>query len=92
MQLFERETKREKVLEGIYREKILQLRADTRLAAAREKMRALGLENFRSLAARKTEMDLEIEAGIRKADKDFFDSIEKDLRSRRETVDEDYSK
>ena len=71
-------------MEGIYREKLLKLRADTRLAAAREKMRTLGLERFRSLATRKTEMDLEIEAGIRKADKEFFDSIEKDLRSRRD--------
>ena len=71
-------------MEGIYREKLLQLRADNRLAAAREKMRNLGMESFRSLATRKTEMDLEIEAGIQKAEREFFDSIEKDLRSRRD--------
>ena len=79
MQMFERETKREKVLEGINREKLINLRAETTLRAARENMRAL-----------RTEMELEIKEGIRKAEKEFFDSIEKDLRSRRETADEDY--
>ena len=34
LQLFERETKREKVLDGIYREKLLKLRADQTLSAA----------------------------------------------------------
>ena len=55
-------------------------------------MRAKGLE--RDLATRKTEMDIEIEAGIRKAEKEFFDSIEKDLRSRRDEnkIIEDYYK
>ena len=77
--MFERETKREKVLEGINREKLINLRAETTLRAARENMRAL-----------RTEMELEIKEGIRKAEKEFFDSIEKDLRSRRETADEDY--
>ena len=79
MQLFERETKREKVLDGIYREKLLRLRADSALAAARENMKLL-----------KTEMELEIEEGIRKAEAEFFDSIEKDLRGRREITDDDY--
>ena len=79
MQMFERETKREKVLEGINREKLINLRVETTLRAARENMRAL-----------RTEMELEIKEGIRKAEKEFFDSIEKDLRSRRETADEDY--
>ena len=79
MQMFERETKREKVLEGINREKLINLRAETTLRAARENMKAL-----------RTEMELEIKEGIRKAEKEFFDSIEKDLRSRRETADEDY--
>ena len=77
--MFERETKREKVLEGINREKLINLRVETTLRAARENMRAL-----------RTEMELEIKEGIRKAEKEFFDSIEKDLRSRRETADEDY--
>ena len=77
--MFERETKREKVLEGINREKLINLRAETTLRAARENMKAL-----------RTEMELEIKEGIRKAEKEFFDSIEKDLRSRRETADEDY--
>ena len=77
--MFERETKREKVLEGINREKLINLRAETTLRAAKENMNAL-----------RTEMELEIKEGIRKAEKEFFDSIEKDLRSRRETVDEDY--
>ena len=77
--MFDRETKREKVLEGINREKLINLRAETTLRAARENMRAL-----------RTEMELEIKEGIRKAEKEFFDSIEKDLRSRRETADEDY--
>ena len=77
--MFERETKREKVLEGINREKLIKLRAETTLRAARENMKAL-----------RTEMELEIKEGIRKAEKEFFDSIEKDLRSRRETADEDY--
>ena len=77
--MFERETKREKVLEGINREKLINLRAETTVAAARENMNAL-----------RTEMELEIKKGIRKAEKEFFDSIVKDLRSRRETADEDY--
>ena len=77
--MFERETKREKVLEGINREKLINLRAETTLRAARENMKAL-----------RTEMELEIKEGIRKAEKEFFDSIEKDLRSRRETGAEDY--
>ena len=77
--MFERETKREKVLEGINREKLINLRAETTLRAARENMKAL-----------RTEMELEIKEGIRKAEKEFFDSIEKDLRRRRETGDEDY--
>ena len=79
MQMFERETKREKVLEGINREKLINLRVETTLRAARENMKAL-----------RTEMELEIKEGIRKAEKEFFDSIEKDLRSIRETADEDY--
>ena len=79
--MFERETKREKVLEGINREKLINLRAEATLRVARENMRAL-----------RTEMELEIKEGIRKAEKEFFDSIEKDLRSRRETADEDYAK
>ena len=79
--MFERETKREKVLEGINREKLINLRVETTLRAARENMKAL-----------RTEMELEIKEGIRKAEKEFFDSIEKDLRSRRETADEDYLK
>ena len=77
--MFERETKREKVLEGINREKLINLRVETTLRAARENMKAL-----------RTEMELEIKEGIRKAEKEFFDSIEKDLRSIRETADEDY--
>ena len=38
----------------------------------------------------KTEMELKIEEGIRKAEAEFFDSIEKDLRGRREITDDDY--
>ena len=79
LQLFERETKREKVLDGIYREKLIKLRADQTLSAARENMRVL-----------KAEMELKIEEGIRKAEIEFFDSIEKDLQSRREIVNEYY--
>ena len=41
-------------------------------------MRGLGEERSESGATRRTEMDLQIEAGIRKADKDFFDSVEKE--------------
>ena len=60
------------------------MKADSRLAEAREKMRALGTKGFISAARRKTEMELEIEEGIREADRQFFDSIERDLRSRRD--------
>ena len=46
LHLFDRETKREKVLEGIQREKMLKQRTDRGLKTAMKKMRVLGLDTF----------------------------------------------
>ena len=45
-------------------------------------MNILGMETFKSVATRKTEMDIEIEEGIRIAEKKFEESIEKYFKKR----------
>ena len=83
LQLFDRETKREKVLEGIQREKMLKQRTDRGLKTAMKKMRVLGLDTFKRVANRQTEEEIMISEGIEKAEKDFFESIEKSIAERR---------
>ena len=83
LQLFDRETKREKVLEGIQREKMLKQRTDRGLKTAMKKMRVLGLDTFKKVANRQTEEEIMISEGIEKAEKDFFESIEKSIAERR---------
>ena len=46
-------------------------------------MNILGLETFKTVATRKTETDIKIEEAIGVAEKKFYDSIEKDIRKRR---------
>ena len=83
LQLFDRETKREKVLEGIQREKMLKQRTDRGLKTAMKKMRVLGLDTFKRVANRPTEEEIMISEGLEKAEKDFFESIEKSIAERR---------
>ena len=83
LQLFDRETKREKVLEGIQREKMLKQRTDRGLKTAMKKMRVLGLDTFKRVANRQTEEEIMISEGLEKAEKDFFESIEKSIAERR---------
>ena len=47
-------------------------------------MNILGLETFKTVATRKTETDIKIEEAIGVAEKKFYDSIEKDMRKRRD--------
>ena len=84
LQLLERETKREKVLEVIQREKLLKLRTAGGLKTVRNKMNILGLETLKTVATRKTETDIKIEEAIGVAEKKFYDAIEKDLRNIRD--------
>ena len=83
LQLFDRETKREKVLEGIQREKMLKQRTDRGLKTAMKKMRVLGLETFKRIANRPTEEEKMISEGLETAEKHFFESIEKSIAERR---------
>ena len=83
LQLFDRETKREKVLEGIQREKMLKQRTDRGLKTAMKKMRVLGLDTFKRVANRQTEEEIMISEGIENAEKNFFESIEKSIAERR---------
>ena len=55
LHLFDRETKREKVLEGIQREKMLKQRTDRGLKTVMKKMRVLGVDTFKRIANRQTE-------------------------------------
>ena len=64
LQLFDRETKREKILEGIQREKMLKQRTDRGLKTAVNKMRVLGLDTFKKIASRQTEEEIQISAGL----------------------------
>ena len=83
LQLFDRETKREKVLEGIQREKMLKQRTDRGLKTAMKKMRVLGLDTFKRIANRQTEEETMISEGIQRAEKQFFESIDKSIAERR---------
>ena len=84
LQLFDRETKREKVLDGINREKLLKLKTARGLKTVRNKMKVLGIDTFKSVATRKTEMELEIEEEIRIAEQKFIESIKNDLQKRKD--------
>ena len=83
LHLFDRETKREKVLEGIQREKMLKQRTDRGLKTVMKKMRVLGVDTFKRIANRQTEEELIISEGIERAEKHFFESIEKSIAERR---------
>ena len=83
MNLFDRETKREKVLEGIHREKMLKLRSERGLKTAIKKMKVLGMETFKKVATRRTEEETIIEDGIAQAEKNFYQSIEDNINSRK---------
>ena len=65
LQLFDRETKREKILEGIQREKMLKQRT------------------FKKIATRQTEEEIQISAGLERAEKDFYESVQKSVAERR---------
>ena len=82
LQLFDRETKREKILEGIQREKHLKLRTSRGLQSVKKKMRVLGMETFSKVASRATEEEIEIDEGLVKAEKNFYNSIGKNLKDR----------
>ena len=83
LQLFDRETKREKILEGIQREKMLKQRTDRGLKSAVNKMRVLGLDTFKKIASRQTEEEIQISAGLERAEKDFYESVQKSVAERR---------
>ena len=83
LHLFDRETKREKVLEGIQREKMLKQRTDRGLKTAMKKMRVLGVDTFKTIANRQTEEEMIINEGLERAEKHFFESIEKSIAERR---------
>ena len=83
LQLFDRETKREKILEGIQREKMLKQRTDRGLKSAVNKMRVLGLDTFKKIAGRQTEEEIQISAGLERAERDFYDSVQKSVAERR---------
>ena len=83
LQLFDRETKREKILEGIQREKMLKQRTDRGLKTAVNKMRVLGLDTFKKIASRQTEEEIQISAGLERAEKDFYESVQKSVAERR---------
>lgn len=83
MNLFDRETKREKVLEGIQREKMLRLRTDRGMKSAMKKMTVLGANTFKKVAQRETEEEIQIKDGLEKAEKKFFRSIEDDILMRK---------
>lgn len=83
LQLFDRETKREKILEGIQREKMLKQRTDRGLKSAVNKMRVLGLDTFKKIASRQTEEEIQISAGLERAEKDFYESVQKSVAKRR---------
>ena len=83
LQLFDRETKREKILEGIQREKMLKQRTDRGLKSAVNKMRVLGLDTFKKIASRQTEEEIQISAGLERAERDFYDSVQKIVAERR---------
>ena len=83
LQLFDRETKREKILEGIQREKMLKQRTDRGLKSAVNKMRVLGLDTFKKIASRQTEEEIQISAGLERAERDFYDSVQKSVAERR---------
>ena len=83
LQLFDRETKREKILEGIQREKMLKQRTDRGLKTAVNKMRVLGLDTFKKIATRQTEEEIQISEGLERAEKDFYESVQKSVAERR---------
>lgn len=83
LQLFDRETKREKILEGIQREKMLKQRTDRGLKTAVNKMRVLGLDTFKKIASRQTEEEIQISAGLERAERDFYESVQKSVAERR---------
>ena len=83
MQLFDRETKREKILEGIQREKHLKMRTSRGLKSVKKKMRVLGMETFTKVATRATEEEIEVDEGLAKAEQNFFNSIEMNLKERK---------
>ena len=83
LQLFDRETKREKILEGIQREKMLKQRTDRGLKSAVNKMRVLGLDTFKKIASRQTEEEIQISADLERAEKDFYESVQKSVAERR---------
>ena len=83
LQLFDRETKREKILEGIQREKMLKQRTDRGLKTAVNKMRVLGLDTFKKIASRQTEEEIQISAGLERVERDFYESVQKSVAERR---------
>ena len=83
LQLFDRETKREKILEGIQREKMLKQRTDRGFKTAVNKMRVLGLDTFKKIASRQTEEEIQISAGLERAERDFYESVQKSVAERR---------
>ena len=83
LQLFDRETKREKILEGIQREKMLKQRTDRGLKTVVNKMRVLGLDTFKKIASRQTEEEIQISTGLERAEKDFYESVQKSVAERR---------
>ena len=83
MNLFDRETKREKVLEGIQREKMLRLRTDRGMKSAMKKMTVLGAKTFKKVAQRETEEEIQIKDGLEKAEKKFFKSLEVNILMRK---------
>ena len=58
------------------------MRTSRGLKSVKKKMRVLGMETFTKVASRATEEEKEIDEGLAKAERSFFNSIEQNIKDR----------
>ena len=82
LHLLDRETRREKVLEGIVREKLLRLKNVKGMKLAITKIRAIGLDKFKKDADKNCASLLVANEAIERAEAKFFESIDAGILKR----------